>query len=111
LLRLLDHGAQHPDSAWDARRFRANVVVETPPELSGCIELGWAGRVLRIGQVRLQCTVPTPRCGMIMQAHIGVNKDPSVLRAVVKQPQQAFGVYASVLTPGRISVSDTVELE
>jgi uncharacterized protein YcbX len=102
--------AKDPKSDWDARRFRANFVVETDETLRGLVEAAWAGRELRIGELRLQCTVATPRCSMIMQAQPALNKDPGVLRTVVREAEQCVGVYASVTQPGRIERGAVVEL-
>lgn len=99
-----------PKSDWDARRFRPNFVIETEDALRGLVEAAWAGRELRIGELRLKCTVATPRCSMIMQAQPALNKDPGVLRTVVREAAQCAGVYASVTQPGRVERGAAVEL-
>lgn len=101
---------KQPAADWDARRFRANFVVETVPELSGAAELSWAGRTLRIGGLELECTVPTPRCSMVAQAQPGLAKDSTVLRTIVREADQNVGLYARVKRAGRIAVGDAVEL-
>jgi uncharacterized protein YcbX len=60
----LDHlGELQPDSRFDARRFRMNVIVDTPAH--GFVENAWLGRTLGIGEdVRLTVTLPDPRCVM-----------------------------------------------
>lgn len=98
-----------PDSDWDARRFRPNLLIETAGGLGGLVESGWAGRGLRVGGVRLACEVPTPRCSMTIQEQKGLAKDPRVLRAIVRAGQN-FGMYASVRRPGRVAAGDEVEL-
>lgn len=97
-------------AAWDVRRFRPNVLVETAAGIEGLVEAGWAGRHLRIGALELKCEVPTVRCGMTIHAQAGLPKDPSVLRSIVKDANQNLGVYASVVSVGRIAVNDPVEL-
>jgi hypothetical protein len=97
-------------SAWDARRFRANFVVETDEALRGFVEAAWAGRELRIGELRVQCTVATPRCSMVMQAQPELRKDPGVLRTIVRDAEQCVGVYARVTRPGRVVRGADVEL-
>jgi MOSC domain-containing protein YiiM len=47
---------------------------------------------------------------MTIQAQAGLEKDPSVLRTIVRDADQSLGIYASVVTPGEIRVGDTVEL-
>lgn len=102
--------AKDPASDWDARRFRANFIVETDESLHGLIEAAWAGRELRIGDLRLQCKLATPRCSMIMQAQPELKKDPGVLRTVVRDAEQCVGVYASVTQPGHVERGAVVEL-
>jgi uncharacterized protein YcbX len=99
-----------PDAAWDARRFRPNFLVETSEGVAGLVEAGWGGRTLRVGPLRLRCEMPAPRCSMTIQAQSGLPKDPRVLRTIVKQAGQNFGLYANVETAGRVSVGDEVEL-
>lgn len=99
-----------PDTAWDARRFRPNFLVETSEGVEGLVESGWGGRRLRVGGLTLKCEMPAPRCSMTMQAQQGLPKDPRVLRTIVKEAKQNFGVYANVESAGRVSVGDEVEL-
>lgn len=100
----------NPGAAWDVRRFRPNFLVKSEPGVEGLIESGWAGRKLRIGSVELKCEIPTMRCGMTMHAQVGLAKDPSVLRSIVKDADQNLGIYASVVTAGKVSRGDRVEL-
>jgi uncharacterized protein YcbX len=97
-------------ATWDVRRFRPNFLIETEPQIKGLVESEWAERKLRIGSVELQCQIPTPRCGMTIQAQAGLEKDPSILRTIVRDADQNLGVYASVVTPGEVRVGDLVEL-
>lgn len=91
-----------PVSRIDARRFRANIVVEA----SG--ELAWIGRTLRLGQAVLRVTSSTERCRMTTLEQEDLPADPRVLRAIAQEAALQFGVYAEVLTPGRIAVGDAV---
>ncbi|MCA1614830.1 MAG: MOSC N-terminal beta barrel domain-containing protein [Acidobacteria bacterium] len=100
----------NPDSAWDARRFRPNFLVETAGGVEGLVESGWAGRSLRVGGLTLKCEMPTPRCGMTIQAQAGLRKDPRVLRTIVNKAGQNLGMYANVTAPGLVSAGDEVEL-
>ena len=97
-------------ATWDVRRFRPNFLIETAAGLEGLIEAGWGGRYLSIGELELKCEIPTVRCGMTTHAQAGLPKDPSVLRSIVKDADQNLGIYASVVTAGRVAVNDTVEL-
>jgi hypothetical protein len=54
-------GELEPQSRFDARRFRMNVIVDTPAR--GFVENAWVGRTLAIGhEVRLGVALPDPRC-------------------------------------------------
>src|SRR5215211_3355528 len=103
--------ARHaPDTAWDARRFRPNFLIETSDGVEGLVESDWGGRHLRVGGLRLRCEMPAPRCSMTIQAQAGLPKDPRVLRTIVKEAGQSLGMYASVESAGRVSVGDEVTL-
>ena len=100
----------NPAATWDARRFRPNFLIETEPQIKGLVESEWSERKLQIGSVELQCQIPTARCGMTIQAQAGLEKDPSILRTIVRDADQNLGIYASVVTPGDVRVGDRVEL-
>lgn len=100
----------HPDSAWDARRFRPNFVIETERSAAGFPENDWCGRTLRLGELVLSCAIPTVRCGMTTHAQAELPKDPAVLRAIVRDAGQNLGIYARVIHPGEAAVGQTVEL-
>jgi uncharacterized protein YcbX len=98
----------HPQA--DRRRFRPNVLVETATGVEGFVDSGWIGRELHIGDVVLHVDLPTPRCSMVTRAQPELPADPTVLRSVVREAKQNFGVYASVARGGRIAVGDRVRL-
>ncbi|MBV9926024.1 MAG: MOSC domain-containing protein [Acidobacteria bacterium] len=98
-----------PEATWDARRFRPNFLIETAEGVEGLVESNWGGRTLRVGELRLKCEMPTPRCSMTIQAQADLPKDPRVLRTIVKVGQN-FGVYANVESAGRVGVDDEVTL-
>lgn len=95
---------------FDPRRFRPNVVVATPDGSRGLVENGWCGRRLAVGAAVIEISVPTPRCVMTTLETDGLPKDPSVLRTIVREGEQCLGVYATVVTPGAITVGDPVRL-
>ncbi len=99
-----------PDSVVDVRRFRPNLVIETPGQ-TGHPELGWIGRRLRIGSVVLDIVEACPRCVMVTRAiDDRIDEDRRVLRHIVRDLDQNVGVYATVVVPGEVSAGDTVEL-
>lgn len=101
------------------RVFRPNLLLATPG-LSGYTENDWAGRQLAIGgQVRLEIFLPTPRCAVPTLAHGQEPGNPQVLRALARGnrlpvegfgPQTCAGVYAKVVSPGRVQVGDEVRV-
>ncbi|MGE0485555.1 MAG: MOSC domain-containing protein [Gammaproteobacteria bacterium] len=100
----------NPDAAWDVRRFRPNFLLETAPDLAGLVESGWGGRRLRLGEVELELTVPTPRCGMTVQPVEELPFDKTVLRAIVREAAQCLGIGAHCRRAGTVRVGDMVEL-
>jgi uncharacterized protein YcbX len=99
-----------PAAAWDIRRFRPNLLVETDDSFQGLVEASWIGKTVRVGEVELKCEIPAARCGMTMHAQQGLPKEPSILRSIVKHADQNLGIYASVTTNGKVAVGDSVEI-
>ena len=101
------------------RVFRPNLILATPG-LSGYAENGWVGHQLAIGgQVRLEIFLPTPRCAVPTLAHGPDPGNPHVLRVLARGnriPVEGFGlqtcagVYAKVISPGRIRAGDEVRV-
>lgn len=100
----------NPTAAWDVRRFRPNLLVETSPGIDGLAEVEWTGRTLKVGEARIKCEVPAVRCSMTTHAQRDLPKDPSVLRTIVRDGGQNLGSYANVIAPGRVAVGDVVEV-
>jgi hypothetical protein len=100
--------ALNPEADADARRFRPNLVVES--EGDGFPEFGWAGNTLRIGDAVLDVRARTLRCAMPTHPQPGLGRAPSIMRSLVRQTMQDFGVYALVANEGRVHVGDPVVL-
>ncbi|WP_428526298.1 MOSC domain-containing protein [Roseibium sp.] len=99
--------ARSPHLDFDPRRFRANLLLNTPDHM--CAE-DLLGRVLTIGDVRLKITHPTERCVMVTTKQDGLSSEPLILKAISKGFDINFGLYASVLKPGQIEVGQEVKL-
>jgi uncharacterized protein len=106
-----------PESRFDERRFRMNVIVDTHG--AGFLENGWTDHELQIGDgVRLGVAIPDPRCVMTTLAQDELPKDTQVLRTLVRQNRldvagglyPCAGVYAMVESAGTIRRGDVVSL-
>lgn len=107
-----------PESDFDLRRFRMNVIVDTPAN-GGFVENDWVGRALAIGdQVRVGVALPDPRCCMPSLAQDGIERDPKILKALAKHNRidvagslyPCAGVYAVAHATGTIRKDDRVSL-
>jgi len=87
----------------DARRFRANVVLDT---LAAFDEDEPIGRQVRIGEVVLDVLLASPRCVMINMASADLPAQPGNLAALGRLHDACLGVIARVVTPGRITTGD-----
>jgi uncharacterized protein len=102
----------YPEGQMATRRFRPNIVVDTGDGSSGFVENDWVGRTLRLGdEVRLAVTGPCSRCVMVTLPQGDLPKDSGILRTVARSNANHVGVYASVVTGGRVRAGDTVTLE
>src|SRR5260370_12168064 len=73
-----------PESRFDQRRFRMNVIVKT--ERPGFVENGWGGHELGFdGGARLHVALLDPRCVMTTLAQDGLPQDTDVLRTLLGQ--------------------------
>jgi uncharacterized protein YcbX len=110
-------GELEPQSRWDARRFRMNVIVDTPAK--GFVENEWVGHSLAIGdQVKLGVALPDPRCVMPSLEQEDLPRDPGILKALARHNRidvagslyPCAGVYAVAAATGSISKGDSVSL-
>jgi uncharacterized protein YcbX len=110
-------GELEPQSDFDARRFRMNVIVDTPAP--GFVENEWPGRTLAIGDgVQVAVAIPDPRCVMPSLAQEDLPRDPQVLKALAKHNRidvagalfPCAGVYAVTAATGMVRKDDPVSL-
>jgi uncharacterized protein len=100
----------YPQGRFEARRFRPNMVVQTPEGERAFAEDAWIGKVVAIGEtVRLKITGSCPRCVMTTLPQGDLPKDVGILRAAAQHNHANVGVYASVLQGGRVRHGDSVE--
>jgi uncharacterized protein len=110
-------GELEPQSRFDERRFRMNVIVDTAAP--GFVENQWVGRTLAMGdQVQVGVALPDPRCVMPSLPQEDLPRDPQVLKALVRHNRMEVagtlypcaGVYAVTQATGTIRKDDGVRL-
>ena len=92
-----------------AGRFRPNLLVEACE--GDFPEDAWVGRNLRIGGLRMRVDQRDKRCVMVTIDPVTLDRNPAVLRAIVRERDARFGVYGSTVEPGQVAVGEPVELE
>jgi uncharacterized protein YcbX len=120
--RTLAHmRAVAPQTDWDVRRFRPNLVLDdgvapgelTERELLGAELRGSSGVRLRIG-------LPTPRCVVPTRAREELAADPALLRAIASRSRwdlgpfgrpACLGAYAEVARGGCLAVGERLSVE
>ena len=103
-----------PDIDWDIRRFRPNVLVDHDGD--GFPEDEWVGRRVAVGQVVIHGDMRTMRCAMPLRpqpamAAVGspaLRRETDVFRTMSAVHSNDLGLYASVVTPGRVALGDPV---
>ena len=90
----------------EARRYRPNIVVDT--DGVALVEDDWAGASLSIGSCVLQVSRPVERCVMPTFRQDGLPPAEGLLKFLVDRNESMLGVYASVTSPGIVSVGDPV---
>jgi uncharacterized protein YcbX len=112
--------ALYPQGCFDVRRFRPNIVLESPSAQQAFVENAWVGHTLAIGtEVRLRITDPMPRCVMTTLPLGDLPRDLGILETVAEHNQVSIpvlggaarpsvGVGAFVLQGGTIRRGDSV---
>jgi len=105
-----------PQSRFEQRRFRMNVIVDTKE--AGFVENDWVGRGLAIGNaVRVNVALPDPRCVMTTLAQDELPRDNDILRTLTRHNRiqvgnagqfPCAGVYAVIEAPGTVQTGDRV---
>lgn len=107
-----------PNGAFDVRRYRPNILVESSG--AGFVENGWVGRRVALGdEAAMQVSLPTMRCIMTTLAIEDLPRDPSLLRTIAAHNRLEIaglgtwacaGVYGDVAAAGTVAVGDEVGL-
>lgn len=99
-----------PESDFDVRRFRPNLLVATDAR-DTLTENAWCGGELDAGSFRARIEAPTPRCSMPSRAQIELGADPRVMKTIAAHAERCLGVYANIVKPGRVRVGEGVDVE
>lgn len=98
------------ESRFDVRRFRPNLLVDIPDTDHPFPEQAWIGKMLSIGSVKLRIEMTCPRCSMTTHGFDDLPRDTEIMRQLVNHCDGNLGIYASVQTPGQISIEDHIEI-
>ena len=92
----------------DPLRFRGNLYIA---DADPWVEEGWIGRDLAIGTARLRVMEPIPRCAATAVNPTTAMRDINIPKALVSgYGHSECGVFAEVITAGRIAPGDTIAL-
>lgn len=90
----------------DARRFRANILLDLP---EGFAEDALAGRDILLGEnAILHITERDPRCRIVTLDPATAAADPLLMKHLDRAHGGCVGVYATVVRVGRLCVGDSV---
>jgi MOSC domain-containing protein len=90
-------------------RFRPNLLVEADGD-APFAEDTWVGSTLLVGGMRLRVDARDKRCVVVNVDPATTERDPTILRAVVRERDALLGVYGSTVQPGRVSLGDPVRI-
>ncbi|HWJ78577.1 MAG TPA: MOSC N-terminal beta barrel domain-containing protein [Niallia sp.] len=94
----------------DERRFRGNIIYEI--ENKELTEDNLIGKVLCIGNdVKIRVNKYCERCMIITVNPETGTKDPKLLKQIVKERSNHFGLYGSVLQTGKIKNGDSIQIK
>lgn len=92
----------------DRRRLRPNILLAN---VDGLTERDWPGRIIKIGEVRIQAVKLRARCVMTTFDPDTQEQDKSVLIKIIRDLDGTAALDCSVIQPGVVRVGDAVEIE
>ncbi|WP_445490921.1 MOSC domain-containing protein [Niallia sp. 03133] len=115
ILLITENSLQSLEEIWgepiDERRFRGNIVFAIPDNAPITEEM-LIGQTIKIGnEVVLHVNDFCERCMIVTVDPNTGEKQPSLLKKIVKERNNHFGLYASVVKTGKIHVGDSIVLE
>lgn len=105
---LANMQSRQDSSRFDVRRFRPNLLVNVSGGGGDFPEQAWTGKRLQIGSVILRAEIACPRCAMTTHGFNDLPKDPTIMRALVRENGGNLGLYASIEQPGTVQLGDRV---
>ncbi|MRG86750.1 MOSC domain-containing protein [Salinibacillus xinjiangensis] len=115
ILLTTDASLNYLEEKWgkdriDFRRFRPNLFISLKDKRP-FIEEEWMGKRIRIGsEVEIELVGHCKRCMIITVDPDNAERDSSLHKTLIKDRDNNFGVYASVIKTGDIHVNDEVIL-
>lgn len=101
----------YPQGRFEPRRFRPNIVIDSGTA-EGFLENTWIGRTISLGGgVRMRITDDCPRCVMTTLPQGDLPKDPGILRTAAQHNGVHVGVYAEVISAGKVRRGSQISLE
>jgi hypothetical protein len=101
----------NPAVRFEARRFRPNLVIDTPHGIRGFTENDWPGKTIAVGEeVRIKVMMPTIRCVVTTLAQDDLEYDPGVLKTAAQHNSANVGVYAMVEQGGMVRRGDELRI-
>jgi uncharacterized protein len=91
----------------DVRRLRPNILIAG---VEGMAETEWPGAELHIGDAVIHLDSLRPRCPMTTVDPDTLERDPEVLRDIVRRFHGRLALNSAVARPGTIRVGDAVRL-
>lgn len=92
----------------DARRLRANLVIETDEPF---VEESWIDRTIAVGETRLRVVQRIERCRTIDVPQDGATARGRWLKPLATERDMQVAVYADVVTPGVVRLGDEVVVD
>lgn len=102
--------AAAPNSAFDVRRFRPNLLLDFPQDAGAYPEQALLGKVLRLGDAVLEVVSTCPRCSMTTRAAAELPGDMAIMRHLVQQAEGNLGVYAKVIERGHAHTGQPLQI-
>ena len=91
----------------DVRRLRPNILIG---EVDGLAEVDWPGAELHVADAVIRLDSLRPRCPMTTVDPDTLERDPEVLKDIIRRFDGCLALNADVIRPGVIRVGDPVRL-